>query len=396
MSLYRQSKINFTLNRLSHAFLILGFLPFLFPNPIITTNIQPYAAMVGSLVFLLGFGNLSQNFHWHNASIILGGTFLVSIIVMFFSGVTIDSIRGVYNYYALFIIPCATIIALNSLKDYPEKTIKIMIIIWFSVASIQFFVYRGFATQLISGVRWSYRYRGVVGLASEPSFLGIACFYFLHIVRRFKTHKVVFSALVLVMGILYAQSTTGILFLAGYYVVFLFDMTNTKKGMYIWMASIVAFIGFVIYLNTKLVNSRLYQMIDSFWNGGVDSVLSDGSANVRFNAIERALSTARDNLFFPSGFSSRIGSAYGGLLVELGIFAIPAILLISYNLALTFNKKSTKRLYFIVVTLLLLNNTQIGNPLLLIIIGTNIYYRRFEVQEGTERIVRDDKTYQSA
>ena len=162
------------------------------------------------------------------------------------------------------------------------------------------------------------------------------------------------------------------------------------------MASIVAFIGFVIYLNTKLVNSRLYQMIDLFWNGGVDSVLSDGSANVRFNAIERALSTARDNLFFPSGFSSRIGSAYGGLLVELGIFAIPAILLISYNLALTFNKKSTKRLYFIVVTLLLLNNTQIGNPLLLIIIGTNIYYRRFEVQEGTERIVRDDKTYQSA
>ena len=114
-------------------------------------------------------------------------------------------------------------------------------------------------------------------------------------------------------------------------------------------------------------------MLDAFINGGVDSVLSDGSASVRFNAIGRALGNAAGNMFMPNGFGARIGSAYGGLLVEIGIFAIPAILLISYGLSLTYNKTRSKVVYFFVVTALLLNNTQIGNPLLLMVIGINIH-----------------------
>lgn len=354
-------------------FLIFCFIPFLFPNPIVKTNIQPYAALLGTIIILFHYNTLFKSIIGRKTAIILGGTFFVALLVMIFGGVSIEAIRGVYNYYALAIIPCAVIIVLEELNEFPERLCKTMIIVWFIVASIQFFVYRGFATQLISSVRWSYRYRGVVGLASEPSFLGISSFYFLHIIRKFKTKRFLYSALALILGVLYAQSTTGIMFIAGYYIVFLLDMINSKKGARVWGASVVALIAFLTYLNTKLTNSRLNQMLDAFINGGVDSVLSDGSASVRFHAIGRALGNAADNLFMPNGFGARIGSAYGGLLVEIGIFAIPAITLISYGLSLTFKKRRSRIIYFVVVTFLLLNNTQIGNPLLLMVIGINLY-----------------------
>lgn len=366
-------------------FLIFCFVPFLIPNPIVVTNIQPYAAMFGTLIFILYGRYVIRSVTGRNVAIILGSTFGVSFIIMLINGISVDAIRGVYNYFALFIIPCSVIISLEAFDEFPEKLCKYMISIWFFVSSIQLFIYRGFMTQLISGVRWSFQYRGVVGLASEPSFLGIACFYFLHIVRKFEKQRVLFSVMVLIMGSVYAQSTMGILFLAGYYSVFLLDEIKSKKGIYIWFGSMMAAFGFWHYLNTRLVNSRLYVMVDAFKNGGVNTVLEDGSANVRLGSIENALQIVKENRLFPNGFGNRIGSAYGGLLVELGLFAIPAILLISYTMSLTFDKRISRIIYFIVITVLLLNNTQIGNPLLLMVIGMNlqevIVKKRISVEE---------------
>lgn len=380
-TIIRGSKMHFCIKVKRHSakeilcylFMIFCFIPFLFPNPIVKTNVQPYAAIIGTLILLFYPGSLLKTRQGRNMAIILGGTFLFSLLVMTFSGISIEAFRGVYNYYALFIIPCSIFIVLEELDEFPENLCKIMILIWVLVASVQFFVYRGFATELISGVRWSYMYRGVVGLASEPSFLGIACFYFFHIIRYFRTQRLFYSAIVLVMGVLFAQSTTGIIFLTGYFVVFLLDIIGNRKGIYIWAASICAFITFIFILNTKLTNSRINQMFNAFISGGLDSVLTDASASVRFNAILESLKTASENFFLPNGFGLRIGSAYGGMLVELGIFALPAIILISFGMAITFNKKGSQIVYFAVITFLLLNNTQIGNPLLLMVIGMNIH-----------------------
>ena len=373
MRLYIKVKKH-SLNEIVYSiFLILCFIPFLFPNPFVRTNIQPYAALVGTGILFFHFGTLVKTVYGRNVALILGGTFLVALLIMAVGGISVEAIRGVYNYFALFITPCAVIITLEKLKEFPEKLCKFMIVIWFLVASIQFFVYRGFATNLISAVRWSYGYRGVVGLASEPSFLGITSFYFLHIARNFKKQNIHYTVLILVMGIIFAQSTTGLMFIAGYYFVFLLDMINSKKGLYIWGGSIVALIAFSYYMTTRMTSSRVYEMIDTFFNEGLESVLTDGSASTRYNAIGRALSNAASRFFIPDGFGDRIGSAYGGLLVELGFFAFPAIILISYGFCLTFDKKRSRVMYFIVVTLLLLNNTQIGNPLLLMVIGINLY-----------------------
>jgi len=374
------------------AFFVFCFIPFLFPNPIVKTNIQPYACIIGVLILLLYFGNAWHESYARNTFIMLGLFFYASLFVMVISDVSINAFRGVYNYFALFVITCATISALESSKKFPEKLCKVMILIWFLVASIQFFFNRGFATGLISGVRWSYSYRGVVGLASEPSFLGIVCFYFLHLIRKFKNNRFVYTVIVLLMGVVYAQSTTGIIFIVGFFSVFLLDVINSRRGVYIWIASIVAIIAFLFYLKTKLSGSRLSQIVNAFMNGGIDSVLEDASALVRFNAIGRAFQTALSNGLMPKGFGNRIGSAYGGMLVELGLFALPAIILISWSMSLTFEKKRSRIAYFIVVTLLLLNNTQIGNPLLLMTMGVNLFFNS-EKRKGIQQLEQDRKNY---
>ena len=63
---------------------------------------------------------------------------------------------------------------------------------------------------------------------------------------------------------------------------------------------------------------------------------------------------------------------YGGFLCELGLFSLPILVSISAVMAKTFEKKFSRVAYFILVTALLLNNTQIGNPLLLFVLGMNV------------------------
>ena len=128
---------------LCYLFLIFSFIPFLFPNPIVKTNIQPYAALIGTVILLFHFGTLFKTVQSRNLALILGSTFAVALVVTFALGASIEALRGAYNYFALFIIPCATVIVMDILDDFPEVLFKTMIILWFAVATIQFFVFRG-------------------------------------------------------------------------------------------------------------------------------------------------------------------------------------------------------------------------------------------------------------
>jgi len=81
-----------------------------------------------------------------------------------------------------------------------------------------------------------------------------------------------------------------------------------------------------------------------------------------------------DNYFLPLGYTRRIGSGYGGFLCELGFFALPVLWCISLVMSWTFKKRVSRVLYFVVVTILLFNNTQLGNPLLLLVLGVNLAF----------------------
>ena len=364
------------LRPLDVIFIAFCFFPFIFPNPIVETNIQPYAALLGTIIifseiFVLNNSLANKNKSFFN---IAWATLFVALLALCFSGITVQSFRAVFNYYSVAIIPLATYFILCRIEEFPETLIKILIIIWFVVSSIQFFIDRSFLTSIIGGVRFSYSYRGVVGLASEPSFLGIACFYFLHMIMKFKKNQIIYFAIVLFMGILYAQSMMGVLFIGAFVVVYLLDETNSQKAFYIWGGAILSVIVFLVLLNTLLVETRLYELFSIFLESGLDGLLRDDSAGARYDSLSAAISDAFGNYLMPLGYTKRIGSGYGGFLCELGLFALPILFSISLAMSKTFKKKSTKIIYFIVITILLFNNTHIGNSLLLIVLAINLRF----------------------
>ncbi len=362
------------LGLIDNLFLLFCLMPFILPNPIIVTDTQPYAAVLGTLVILRHlFSNRMQLItKARNAAIIGFLTLVVSCVVLIAVGVSLNALRGVYNYYAVAIIPCAAALVVERLGHYPERQVKVLITIWFIVSTIQFFIYRGFADFLISGARWSYGQRGVLGLASEPSFFGIACFYFLHMIQRFHKHRALFMLMTLVMGVVYAQSAMGLLFMVGFLVVLLMENTRGRSGRNLWIAAVIAVVVFFVLLNTTLKNTRLYELYDAFINGGMEEILSeDVSAENRAMSIRKALQSVADNYFMPQGYGRRIGSGYGGFLAELGIFALPVLWSISLAMCRTFRRPVSRIVYFVVATILLFNNTQLGNPLLLFVVGSN-------------------------
>lgn len=362
------------------AFVFFCMFPFIFPFPLITTDLQPYAAIFATLIVILDYNQLNTKEY---RSIFIFGILLlvVSTIIFFLSGISTASFRGFFNHYSLAIELCAVIIVARHFEGIPEKYIKFCILTWFFVCTVQFFITKSFAASIVSGHR-STSERGVFGLASEPSFLGIACFYMMHYVSRFKKNKLLFFVVVLIMGVLYAQSTLGIMFIGSFWIVYLLDNIKTKKGLFIFFGSIVFVITAYWILNRYLEGSRLFELVSNFIESGISGTISeDVSATVRLNSIISALENSFSSYLIPQGFLTRIGSGYGGFLCELGFFALPELYVISRNFAVMNKRTFCKVLYFIVITILLFNNTQMGNPLLILAIGQNCYY--FEKEKKT-------------
>ena len=156
--------------------------------------------------------------------------------------------------------------------------------------------------------------------------------------------------------------------------VYMLDNVSTKRGLYIWFATI-AFGLLGLYILTRyMTGTRLYALAYRFINNGLSDMTEDASINVRMNSIIRAFREVFENHLLPQGFGRRIGSGYGGFLCELGFFAIPVLVLISSAMSKTQSKRISRVVYFIVISVLLCNNTQIGNPLLLMTVGTNLYF----------------------
>ena len=113
-------------------FISFCLMPFLFPNPIVTTDVQPYAALLGTVVilkylFLNRARLLKRDFYSIKGNLfqtIAFLTLLVSVVILFVGGITIGGLRAVYNYYAVAIIPCATVLVMKRLREFPEKWIK--------------------------------------------------------------------------------------------------------------------------------------------------------------------------------------------------------------------------------------------------------------------------------
>lgn len=366
-----------------YPFLFFCMFPFILGNPFAPSDIQPYALILAFIVCIINISLPTEcreydKYFWPSLFL-----FVIATAVFLLSDFSVSAIRGFFNYCSVFFIPLALIYVFKDLKGIPENFLKICVLIWFVVGAVQLFISRGFATEFIANARWKDINRGVVGLASEPSFYGIACFYMLHLAQYFKQRKYFYYGLILMMGCIYAQSSLGIIFIAFFWVFEVLDQLPRKKG--IWMLSVTVIIIFVFmyYLMTHLSGTRVYQLLISFISEGTGGLEDDASVEIRYNTLYGAIEEAFSNYLVPIGFRGRIGSAYGGFLCELGFFALPFLVSLSYMMSLTFHSRAIRFMYFFAFTMLMLNNTQMGNPLLLLVVATNAYYYEQTVNRAT-------------
>ena len=315
---------------------------------------------------------------------------LVATIVAFFTGFSISTFRGYFNHLSILVIPVASYIILRT-RGFEERLIKSIILIWFFVSVIQIAFYRGFFAEYIGSPNWASTARGVIGLASEPSFLGITCFYFLNLAKRFKSRRTLFFVLITVMGVVLAQSAVGIVFIAAFWFAFMFEELNFRRGFLIFACLVAAGVLGYFFLSKFGSGTRLFALINTFLSSGLgDLYANDESFRNRMNAVARALNSSVDAYFLPQGFGSRIGSGYGGILCEIGFFSVIQMVVVSLGMARTFSKRSAQVVFFIAITLLLFSNTQIGNPQLLLVVGLNygFYHQSCKANASQESKVR--------
>ena len=387
----KMGESNFDLTRVvSPLFIFFCMCPFLFPIPGLDTNMQMYACLFAILIILLNFRRFMQSV---NDELAFAGVLLcllVATIVAFFTGFSISTFRGYFNHLSILVIPVASYIILRT-RGFEERLIKSIILIWFFVSVIQIAFYRGFFAEYIGSPNWASTARGVIGLASEPSFLGITCFYFLNLAKRFKSRRTLFFVLITVMGVVLAQSAVGIVFIAAFWFAFMFEELNFRRGFLIFACLVAAGVLGYFFLSKFGSGTRLFALINTFLSSGLgDLYANDESFRNRMNAVARALNSSVDAYFLPQGFGSRIGSGYGGILCEIGFFSVIQMVVVSLGMARTFSKRSAQVVFFIAITLLLFSNTQIGNPQLLLVVGLNygFYHQSCKANASQESKVR--------
>jgi hypothetical protein len=272
--------------------------------------------------------------------------------------------------------------------DFPENGIKAVLLIWFAIANIQMFVDRSFMDELVSGERYETLSRGVKSLCSEQSFFGISCFYFLYLANNFKKHKWPYMILITVMAALYAQSMMGILFVVIFYVGVLLDANSGFKSVLALLGMIAGAAAAYLILSRFAPNARVIQLVNEFLSNGVEETINDDvSATIRLNSILNAIEEAFGSYLIPQSYGRRIGSGFGGLMVELGVFGLIETLVIAYMLTLHCKKLSTRIVYFVLVYIIMFSNTQMGNPQLLLAMATNLYFKKQEqVNEQTAAV----------
>lgn len=345
--------------------------PFLFPIPGLPSNLQMYGLLFGILFLVL------NAFHAARAvlnSVVFSGllvSLVAAIVIAGFSGLTLGAFRALFNHLSIFVVIIAAYVLVKCFGS-EERFVKGVILLWLAVALVQIVLYRGFLAEFIGSPNWSSSARGVIGLASEPSFLGISCFYFLHLADKFHTNRRAFLALITFMGVVLAQSAMGIIFIATFWVMLVFDRCHASATIFFGSISILLVVVFFVWASSSDSSSRIASIASIFMEDGFEGLYQqDESIRNRFNSIARALSSSFDNYLFPLGMGDRIGSGYGGILCELGIFAIVEMVAVSLGIALQFKKQWVRVLYFVAITVLLFSNTQIGNPQLLLVVGVN-------------------------
>ena len=357
------------------------FFPFLLPLKVLGTDIQFYAFIV-SIAYL---SCLSKWYYSKEIKLFCLYFFIAAIIGILSAPNIIIMVRCLFQYASLFFICCAVYNLLIRENGLDIRLSKYFILCWFIVGAIQTFLFPDFGGFLVANSRTTSD-RGVYSLASEPSFFGLQCFYFLFIASTFDKHKKIYFALISIMVLIFAQSFTGLVFLIFMLAFFISDSITFRNISIKWILSSIIIIGLsVFYIGNHLRSSRLGSII-TLLISNENLAKKDESSSVRFNAIFESLQTSYNNVFFPNGFTERVGSMFGGILQELGIIGLPLMVIVTLLLISYYRKKWVKYVAFIIIFILFFTNMQMANPTFAFVLALSIYQNENQKQSAVATI----------
>lgn len=392
-------------NLVPKFFLFFGFFPYLFPIGL-NTDLQPYALICSILILIIYPLSINKTTIIYVFNTLIAITiFIVSII---FYGYSFDMIRSLANYISLLSITLATYSILKNTNIDIIKLLYLFLLLNIIISLIQLLVHREFAYSFISQPRTS-TVRGVVGVASEPTFFAINLLFY-SLIASLYNHKyskkiIIFSLLLIIFA---SQSTMVILYL----LIFIFLHVTFESNLKIkFITTFLLSVLIIITLNLDInIEYRSLNIINKIINEP-SNLFNDISIHQRAVDIIFSLYGFITNIGFPHlwgrwgielhemvlnfpwanqpwiSLGNRIMSGYGAALYELGIIGALYIYVL-INLHKKLYKNNNPRFYVrtIFIILLMLSSVQLSNPLYSIYIGVLLYITRQTSDENKDTI----------
>ncbi len=276
-----------------------------------------------------------------------------------------------------------------------ENWLKGIILLWLFVGLMQTFVDRRFLSFLVSNFRTTDN-RGVVSLASEPSFYGYVMAFFFVLANEFKRHRLLYQGICVFQIVALGQSAVAIVYLAVFVGMFVIkeivafpkDKPDRRKKKLLIATISLGVIVFGIWLVSYLMpNSRMVhlfaKMARDLWKVRSlnDLYVLDESVAERVELILVGFRGFIQNWGLPNGFGeikldgvvyTRIMSGFGSVIYEMGIVGLATVVLTSWVLI-----KGTKNGFVFggSVIIIMFSAIQFGSPIFALLLANALYAR---------------------
>lgn len=347
----------------------------------IGTDIQPYALIVATIIYcrsvLINGIAVDRKCLFKYFLVLLSVT--VFMLSSLSSGSVFQFLRSCLGYISLSVIP----LSINALSKQQkrkviikEEWIKMFINIWGITGLVQKFLRPNFMFFFIANARTSHN-RGVLGWASEPSFYGYMCVFFIFFALLFHTQRRVYIIWSILQLVFLAQSSVGVVYLVvigACLVLYKLRKFNIKIIFGIMFAAVcVYYISF--WFACRNQHTRLGNLMFYAFRHSPSEILSfaeqDESIAARINNIKICIIGVVSNLGMPHGFASykgRLESGYGAALYELGIIGV----VMMYNIWKSVYKGYIRQYAWVIATslsIIMFSAVQLSFPLLGFFVG---------------------------
>ena len=358
------------------------------------SDVQPYCLILS--LFLSFYFLTKKNYFWKK-HLLFYGVLLSGIIIgtlMSIAEHSVDTnsmLRYISTYLGIITISYVSYSFCERNNGYSEVIVKSVINIWGIVGLIQLWINRNFAYGIVANPRTSGN-RGVISLASEPSYYGAVCVLLLILTIDFKRHKIIYQINLLIQILFIAKSSVAIVYLLCYaFLLFVFSVwkANWKALCGIVIIFMVGALGLHYLLAQGNINQRA--LMFARWlleanslSSGLNTIIAEHSVSVRLNDILFCLSGFINSWGMPYGFQTRkINSGYGSLAYTMGWLGIWSIAIIYRIIREAYAKEANVQLEIvpIFITIIMFSNIQLSNPIFPFLIGYCLFRRKMNMQE---------------